>query len=157
VFQETELKIKALGLGCDLITCGFAPRKYTGHHYTSRIFTIEATGAVCQHNNFATIGSGNVIAESVLYQRTLTRFAPLERTLYVVYEAMKSSKIAPGVGSQINIVVIEPSADDEFVMTRILSRDGFQHQDEIFKKYAPKKLDVLPAINGNWFDQTPTT
>jgi hypothetical protein len=151
VFQETEYEIANLNLGCDLIACGFVSPERSDHFYTSRVFTIGTHGEVRQHDNFATVGSGGVIAESVFFQRTLTRFAPLERTIYVVYEAMKLSNIAPGVGRIINMVVLEPTTDGAGVWSRIVGRDGYKHQQELFLKYAPKTLDVLPPADDSWF------
>lgn len=154
MFQETETEIKNLNMGCDLIACGFMPSdERTDHLNTSRIFTIEECGEVSQHDNFATVGSGGVIAESVFFQRTLTRFAPLERTMYVVYEAMKLATKAPGVGGTVNMAVLEPSATGESIVYRVVSDKGYQHQQDLFKLYAPKPLDVLPEVDGEWFDK----
>jgi hypothetical protein len=154
MFLETEAEIENLNMGCDLIACGFVPPdERTDHLYTSRIFTIGARGEVRQHDNFATVGSGGVIAESAFFQRTLTRFAPLERTMYVVYEAMKLSTRAPGVGGIINMVVLEPSVTGESIVSRVVGNKGYQHQQDLFNLYAPKKLDALPEVEGEWFDK----
>lgn len=152
-FQETELEIQNLNLDCDLIACGFPPSKYESRHKTSRIFTIAASGDVCERDNFAAIGTGSVIAHSVLYQRNLTGDAPLERAVYVVYEALKLAiNRAPGVGKLVNIVVIQPSTDEGFIEARFLKLEGFEHQEELFKVYGPKTLvDILPKVGDDWF------
>jgi len=149
VFRDTESEVRALNFDCDLIVCGFPSSDYAARKHVPRIFTISDNGEVCRHDNFATIGSGSGIANSVLYQRQLTDYATLERTLYVVYEAMKLANSAPGVGRRINIIVTSPPDETGFVRSRMLSTDGFKRQDELFDKYAPKELDTLPPISAD--------
>jgi hypothetical protein len=147
VFQETEFEVRKLDLECDLITCGFPPSNYPSRHHAPQIFTIAADGEVCHHDTFAAIGTGSVIAESVLYQRRLTENESLERTVYVVYEAMKSASIAPSVGKLFHIVIFGPGD----TKSRMLSLEGYKHHDELMKVYAPKKLGEMPALSDGLF------
>jgi len=57
-------ELEEIDFGCTLLTYGFV--KGIDFPY---IFTIDGSGEVTHRQNFAAIGSGGMVAESVLYQR----------------------------------------------------------------------------------------
>src|SRR6185503_4661400 len=72
--------IERLDYECELILCGFLGNM-------PNLFQIKRYGDVEKADHFAAIGSGAVIAESVLYQREQKHSNELNETLYNVYEA----------------------------------------------------------------------
>jgi hypothetical protein len=151
-FQETEFEIRSLDLGCDLITCGFPNSMYEGRRRVPHIFTINADGRVCREDNFAAIGTGSIIAQSVMYQRKLDSFGPLARTIYVVYEAMRLARIAPGVDHRMTIIVVRPHADGiPSLPSLIVGPNGYKLLDEQFQNYGPKSLNVFAKMDEECF------
>ncbi len=119
-------------LEAQLIVCGFCDNDPV-------IFLIDETrGAPIAGpiENFAAIGSGSLIALSVLHQREHQSTVPFRRALYHVYEAKRLGEAAPGVGKQTTVTVLlvggkvgRPNESASFFV------------QQCYDRYAPKDLE----------------
>ena len=98
--------ISELKFDCDIIVLGFTQK-------IPCIFTIDSDGEVVRYENFTAIGTGSLIAESVLFQREQQSTDTLDRTLYNIYEAARLGRIAPGVGETHDFIVLAPPTEEE--------------------------------------------
>jgi hypothetical protein len=107
---------------------------------------------VSLEGNFAAIGSGATIAESVLFQRKQYWQNSVEQTLYNVYEAatLAVGAKAPGVGNEFAISVIEPLANGDTRM-RIPKVEYFELLQEQFEISGPKPVGNLPELTEDSF------
>jgi hypothetical protein len=132
--------ISELKFDCDVTVVGFLLE-------TPFIFTIHSDGEVVRYENFAAIGTGSLIAESVLFQREQQSTDTLDRTLYNVYEAARLGRIAPGVSETHDFIVLAPpTEDDSNVGWSYVSKPGLKMLDETFKIVGPKALIDVPKI-----------
>jgi hypothetical protein len=134
-----------LRFDCDITIIGFTSG-------VPCIFTIHNDGEVVGYENFAAIGTGSLIAESVLFQREQQSTDSFERTLYNVYEAARLGRIAPGVGdTQDFLLVSPPIEDDSHIGISSVTRKGLGLLDETFKTVGPKALIDVPVITDEHF------
>jgi hypothetical protein len=94
--------VSSVRFDAQLILCGF----YEG---SAGIFLIDETRGepiVRPIENFAAIGSGSIVAESVLHSRANRLGMPLKMTLYQVYEAKRLGESAPGVGARTTFTIL---------------------------------------------------
>lgn len=137
---EKELDtIGRLSIDCCLIVLLFLDRK-------PRILRVSDQG-VESSANFAAIGSGEEIANSVLFQREHESQYSLSKTIYCVYEAMRLGAIAPGVGEYFTLDVLYPPGEKgKEVHALWLNRKGEAFMEREFKKRGPKKFSNFPTL-----------
>ena len=121
------------------------------------LFQINRYGDVEKADHFAAIGSGAVIAESVLYQREQKLSNELNETLYNVYEAFRLASKAPGVSGEPHIWVYEPELGDSMItiVPRFLSPSGHKVLAKCFDRYGPKKARKIPTFSDEHFGELP--
>jgi len=103
------------------------------------IYKIDTLGTVELCENFAAIGTGATIAESVLYQRNHQANDPLGPCVYHVFEAMKLGSIASDVGQEHTIDVLYPPGEKRKDMVgETLTESAKKFLDRRFKVLGPK-------------------
>jgi hypothetical protein len=141
---EAFTDIAKIDLDCQLIIIVFIDRQPS-------IFKINMDGTIEDCENFATIGSGTYIAESVLYQRKQDSRLPLGPSVYHVFEAMKLGSIAPGVGEEHTINVLYPPGERRNdVVGEVLTEKAKEFLERQFKKFGPKPFQRLPLPPESW-------
>jgi len=143
-FEDMTRNIREIDLGCSLILCTFIK----GLAY---IFKTDKYGRVTFSEHFAAIGSGSVIAESVMHQREHEYDISLGQATYHVYEAMKLGAKAPGVGSQHLISCLFCSRDSGIKLQN-LNESGHKYLATRFKRYGPKEFWKM-GIRHTCFDE----
>jgi len=124
--------VSAVRFDAQLIVCGFS-------NESAVICLIdESRGEPVARpiENFAAIGSGSTVAESVLHQRVHRMDTPLKQALYHIYEAKRLGEAAPGVGHQTTIRIL--LADGR---TAFLTEAGVSFVQRCYDRYAPKPLE----------------
>lgn len=123
LFREVSFEIKHTSLGCSLIIVTITK----GH---PKIFRVHDTGMVEICHNFAAVGSGLYIAESLLFLREYNADIPLRDAMYSVFEAMTFGSHAPGVG-------------EAFSMSIISEKQGklvWEYSNEEYRQYLEKQV-----------------
>jgi len=98
IFREIITDIKGIGLGCSLLVIDFSISSPT-------IFRVSDT-CVERCSNFAAIGTGLLIAESLLFLREHNFATDVGEALFNAWEAMRLGSLVPGVGETFNIDVL---------------------------------------------------
>lgn len=117
------------------------------------LFTVNEGGneRLERHNQFAAIGSGAVLASSMLFHRRHHEWRRFDHALYAVYEAQRFGQSAPGVGStNVHLVVLRPDQRGK-KMPMFVRKAGLSKLDQLFSAYAPKDI---PSANDLGFDST---
>jgi hypothetical protein len=99
LFREVSFEIKQTTLACSLIVVTIAE----GH---PKIFRVHETGMVEICHNFAAVGTGLYIAESLLFLREYNADISLRDGMYSVFEAMTFGSRAPGVGEAFSVSIV---------------------------------------------------
>ncbi len=132
-FADIVSNIEDLELDCQLILCTFLDGE-------AQIFKVDGDCSIEVCEQFAAIGSGCDIAESVLFQREHEGDLPIGHALYAVYEAARLGSKAPGVGNQHALsVLLPPKRGGEIAYCRV-SEKGFKFLDRKFRQYGPKQF-----------------
>jgi hypothetical protein len=101
-FQQLTAQMYNFNLGIELLLCGVdqtgAHLAYVGH---------PGTAAWLDKLGYAAIGSGAIHATTRLSLRSQTRDNKLADTLYRVFEAKKAAEVAPGVGEETDIAIVD--------------------------------------------------
>jgi len=140
VRNRTLYAIEKLEFGADLIVCGFL-------NGLPHIYFMGGDAEVIRQENFAAIGTGDVIAQSLLHYREQHLAMPLEKTLYHMYEAflMAYQSKAPGVGDISQVAVLSPGSNNT-VTVRLGLSSLMRHLDLSFQKYGPKMVGDIPPL-----------
>lgn len=144
-------QIETLNFGCDLLIFGFLTQD------DPRLFTCDHFGEIADEQDFAAIGSGSFVAESVLFQRQQHRQRSMSATLYCLYEAFRltTKTKAPGVGEVPNAAVIAP-VDASVPRIRTVTEKGFKNLAKTFEKFCPKEITELPEIDDDCLKALPS-
>lgn len=131
-------KIKA---DCDLILCSFAARVPIMFQVSGNFSMMPEVSLVIREENFLTIGSGSVIANSMLCFRGQNEDSPLHQTVYNVFEAMRFAHqaSAPGVGKSHAFSVLSSSSNGRIVAKR-LKQKGLKFFREKYDQLGPKEF-----------------
>lgn len=139
--RHVEMQIASARFEAQLILAGLVDG-------SPSLFAIDADD-VHKITNFATIGSGSSIAQSVLYQREQSPLTDISRTLYSVYEAMRLGRNAPGVGPCRIMMVLSASKDSAktpMLMT-MLAPESLEVLGKLFEAFGPKPIpDTIPML-----------
>jgi len=159
VFEATEAKITNVGLECELLLVGFADLELADEEAWPRrravICSVDKWGQVAIHDHFKAIGSGAVIAETMLHYRGHTSAMPFMRGLYHVYEAKKFAECAPGVGRTITDLAFL----DDVGVCRFMSDDGLAFLESLRQICCPAPTEDLaeerlqPNFIETWTDR----
>lgn len=137
-------RLSELEFGCELLLLGFSDND-------PFIFEINQDGEV-QHDNFGAIGTGSVIAKSILYQRRQYMNQTIPSTLYNLYEASRLARIAPGVGEITEFAVMQRKVEEQSVNpVRMTTPAGIQVLEETFKIVGPQTLTIPPVMDESCF------
>jgi len=141
-------QLTELDFGCEILLIGFSDAE-------PFIFEIDQFGEVIQHDNFGAIGTGAVIAKSILYQRRQIMGLTLEYTLYNLYEASRLARIAPGVGEITEFGVMTCKKKDESLNSlRVTTPACLEKLDETFKIVGPQELTTPLVLDESCFRWT---
>jgi 20S proteasome alpha/beta subunit len=144
--NETLQEVSNLQFGCWIILPFFWERQ-------PRIYKIDCLGTVELCENFAAIGTGATVAESVLYQRKHEASDPLGPSVYHVFEAMKLGAIASDVGQEHTIDVLYPPGERKKDLTGDCLTDGAKKfLERKFRQFGPKAFERL-ALPKKAFEQ----
>lgn len=146
VRNRTLYELESLNFGCELLLFGFIANQPFPY-----IFSIDDTGDVSHRQNFAAIGSGSVVAEAVLYQRSQHETNNIGRTLYNVYEAaaLAHKSNAPGVGRTRTFILIEPTDGDNKV--GFIKTDALKALERYYQKYGPRRVSDVSKLGEDLF------
>jgi hypothetical protein len=116
------------------------------------IFVVDGYDVRSCSQGFATVGSGAVIAETVLYQRKQQFGIHLDYTVYNVYEAFRlASGAAPGVGS-FTLAIASPSTDPKNpIESKFVNDAGKEMLEEAFQKFGPRAVEDPPMLATDHF------
>lgn len=94
---------------------------------------------------FCTIGSGEDHAINAFVRANYTKNMAFEQVLYLIYEAKRKAEVAPGVGRQCDIVVVDSrgvqTLDDE-VLTSL--EEVYSKKDDLEKK---NSQEIKPLVD----------
>jgi 20S proteasome alpha/beta subunit len=137
VANRTMQEISNIQFGCWLILPFFWEGK-------PKIYKIDTFGTVELCENFAAIGTGATIAESVLYQRKHEALAPLGPSVYHVFEAMKLCSVASGNGQGRTLDVLYPPGEKKKDLTgKTLTGAARRFLESKFNELGPKPFEGL--------------
>jgi hypothetical protein len=102
MFQQVAAQMQVFNLGTDMIIAGVddsgAMVAYLGN---------PGTLAWLDKLGYVAVGSGGIHATTKLSLGSQTRDSTLSETLYRVYEAKMAAEVAPGVGPDTDVAVVE--------------------------------------------------
>ena len=105
MFQQITVQMQMFNLGVDMIVAGIdtegARVGYVGN---------PGTLAWLDKLGYAASGSGGMHATTRLSLGSQTRESGLAETVYRVYEAKKAAEVAPGVGTETDLAIVEADA-----------------------------------------------
>ena len=137
VANQTMQEISNIQLGCWLILTFFWEGK-------PKIYRIDTFGRVELCENFAAIGTGATVAESVLYQRKHGAGARLGPSVYHVFEAMKLGSVAPEGGLEHTLdVLYPPGAKKKDLTGERLTVAAKRFLESELNKLGPKPFKTL--------------
>ena len=140
-------KIKA---DCKLILCSFSKGVPLMFEVNGDFSAMPAERLVVPEENFLTIGTGSVIANSMLCFREQNEDLPLNHTVYNVFEAMRFAHqaSAPGVGKGHAFSCLSTSSNGRIVAKRLkkIGRDFFREQ---YDQCGPKKSCKWDSVPPN--------
>jgi 20S proteasome alpha/beta subunit len=127
-FRNTIAEIRSCKMRAEFVLAGFCG----GFPYiieTRQDFTTSI------REDFASVGAGSYLAQSVMLHRQHSDVEPLDRTLYIVWEAKKVAEREISVGSYTTVVVVDENGAESMV-----SRAGKKWLDAEFKELGPRDL-----------------
>jgi hypothetical protein len=146
LYRDTLSEIGNLRLGAQAIVCGFT---------ASDVMIIETDeeGKVALTEDFAAIGEGAYLAQSVLLQRGHIDSRKLDETLYVAYEAKRYAERVSSVGKRTTIFILSPTQPLLMVYDA-----GLDFLSQMFDQFGPKNLpkdielkpQFLGTLKGAW-------
>lgn len=102
IFQQITVQMQMFNLGTDMIIAGIDPGgarvAYVGN---------PGTLAWLDKLGYSAIGSGGLHATTRLSLGSQTRESGLAETVYRVFEAKKAAEVAPGVGDETDLAIVE--------------------------------------------------
>lgn len=134
--NRTLLQLEELNFDCEVMLAAFLGN---GQPF---LFSIAEDGEVTEHQNFAAIGTGSVIARSTLYYRQQNQYTTIEETLYNLFEASQLAKIAPGVGEITEFVIMLPPEKGKYEVSKFYRTNDHYRKllQKTFKRIGPKPL-----------------
>jgi hypothetical protein len=120
---------------CHLLVCGFISEQepvicVVNSDNTGRVFL---TGLASHH---AAIGTGGNIATVLLNCRDYYKQLPVEKAIYLVYEAKRLSERADGVGAGTTLITMAPGA-----MCGFVGDEGQAYLKDIFQTHGSVRVN----------------
>lgn len=138
LFREAMTQVRDASIGAEFIVAGFSGR-------FPMVFQTDANGGVSVREDFAVIGEGGYLAQTVLLHRAHSDVSSTEEALYTVYEAKKYAEGATSVGSFTTITVIH--ADRRRQRLTKAGRDFLKQQyDRLGPKSIPPDLQLTEEM-----------
>jgi 20S proteasome alpha/beta subunit len=138
-FRNAVRNVAALNLRASLIVAGFVDQ-------SPEVYYTDMHGIGRATNDFAVIGEGEYIAQSVLLRREQNSDFSLHETLYNVYEAKRYSESIGSVGKYTTLAILSSGAKRE------LTSLGVDKQlKKCYEQYGPKPLPDDFTLNGPIF------
>lgn len=136
-FRRAMIEIRSIDLGAEFILCGY-PNTFPFLIVTDR------NGTTSTPDNFAVIGKGAALAQTVLLHRMCVEASPFDQVLYSVFEAKKYAERESSVGFSTSI----------FVQHRDESVDQVGPEGQIwlleqFKQYGPQPTPKILEVPSN--------
>ena len=97
----------------------------------------------CDSLGFRTIGSGGSHAAILLALQRQQKMLPVGETLFNVYSAKKNAEIAPGVGSQTDIAIVDSSKVTFLEAAAFKKMDDLRQEMSAAYKVPPEKVKDL--------------
>jgi hypothetical protein len=138
-FRNSIRNIAAIRLRANLIIAGFVGE-------SPEVYYTDEEGVARAASDFAVIGEGQYLAQSVLLRREQFSGLSLHKTLYNAYEAKRYSESIGSVGKDTMLAIIASGAKRE------LTSFGVDKQlEKYYKDYGPKDLPFKFALDGPTF------
>lgn len=128
IFREAIASVRDLDLGAEFIIAGFADG-------FPIIIETDVHGSAKIREDFAVIGEGCHLAQSVLLHRQHSDLKPLSNALYIAYEAKKYAEGASSVGANTMLAILTKDGKQS-----TLTLEGRNFLSEKYKKYGPQNL-----------------
>jgi len=138
-YRNSVRNVASIRLRANLIIAGFVDG-------SPEVYYTDADGVARAANDFAVIGEGEYIAQSVLLRREQNSGLSLAETLYNVYEAKRYSESIGSVGEYTTIAISAPGKRRELTS---LSVD--KQLKKHYLQYGPKKLPGDFELDGPIF------
>ena len=129
VYRENLQEIGRIMVGAEFIVAGFDSNRF------AMLIEVQGSGEVNIRENFAAIGEGRLLAESVLMHREQQNIDTLASALYKVYEAKKHAERVTSVGESTSIYL-----DMAGTATKMLNLETLLFLEQEYSKFGPKNL-----------------
>lgn len=151
VWSKVWSNIGRIKSECRLILCSFAAGVPLMFQVDGDFSSMPAEQVVVPEENFLCIGTGSIIANSMLCFRAQNGDLPLHQTVYNVFEAMRFAHLAsaPGVGKSHAFSVLTTTSNGRIVAKRLKDKGlkFFREQyDLLGPKDFPKTMEVPKRI-----------
>lgn len=126
---------------CTLVLCSFAARVPIMFQVDGDFTALPEDQVVVPEENFLTIGTGSIIANSILCFRGQNEDLPLHQTVYNIFEAMRFAHqaSAPGVGKLHAFSVLTSTTNGRIVARRLKGK-GLKFFKEQYDKIGPQEF-----------------
>ncbi|MCV0385659.1 MAG: hypothetical protein K5821_04410 [Nitrobacter sp.] len=128
IFRDAMLEVRDTRLNAECIISGFADG-------FPMLLQTNSSGQVFVREDFAVVGEGAYLAQTILLHRAHSDVLPLARSLYTVYEAKKHAEGARSVGGYTSIGLLQSDSERE-----LISFEGMMMLKEQYKKFGPQPI-----------------
>jgi hypothetical protein len=152
VWSTVWKNIGRIKADCNLILCSFAAGIPLMFQVSGDFSIMPEERLVIPEENFLTIGTGSVIANSMLCFRGQNGDLPLHQTVYNVFEAMRFAHkaSAPGVGRHHAFSVLSTTKNGRIV-AKGLRQKGKNFFKDQYNLLGPKEFpETMEVPNGIW-------
>jgi hypothetical protein len=101
-----------------------------------------SSGELWECDGFAAIGSGEIVAEAMLYQRRIQETDSFQEVAYAVYEAKRLGEITPGVGPRTSMCVLDIVDGESQLRSRHVPDKGLLFLESQLARFAPQQYEV---------------
>jgi hypothetical protein len=146
LFRNLMYEVHEIRIDIELILTGFASD-------SPLIFEAsQGSGHAVIRDDFAVIGSGSPLAQSVMLHRQHHTQNALPETAYRVFEAKRYAEGETGVGRDYSLIVSSPRDRHE-----MLSVEGMGWMDETYRKYGPRRIPSDLSLSDEHFTHLAST
>lgn len=131
LYRDELLKIRAVCINATFIIAGFVGN-------FPILMDTDPEGHVHIRKDFAVVGEGNILAQSVLLHRGLTDVTGPAKGMYITYEAKRYAEGAPSVGRWTTLSLMDKDGNENSV-----SGDMRLWLEREYARFGPKPIDGL--------------
>lgn len=131
IYKQVLMDIRGIDLGMEGIITGFNAYDY------ALIIEFDSRGQTSIREDWATVGSGSLLASASLSHRQQVDVRDPRQSLYIVYEAKKYAERVGSVGKQTTLNILAPSGE-----VRRITPEIKEALDGLFKKLGPQPIPV---------------